>query len=127
MILSVTSLGPLLREIRQQKGLTQLALGATIGLTSAGMSKLESGARETTTRILFAWVAACDYVLELRPSRGDGGSVLDLSELSEADRALVADFADGVTKMDELQKEMWRAQLSVLRRVSGFPRQENVK
>ena len=127
MIMTPQNLGQLLRRIRQEKGLTQLALGASIGLTSAGMSKLEAGARETTSRILFAWVAACDYVVELRPRHQERGMVLDLSELTAADRALVAEFADGVTKLDELQKELWRAQMVVLRRVSPSDRQELVK
>lgn len=118
MILLQTTMASLLRAIRKDAGFTQIELGTILGLTSGGMSHIEAGKRETTTKVLFAWVSACKYELHLvRPDRETPR--LDVSGLSESDRQLFAAMVDRWTGLDDLQRELFRVQFAQVRRVSG--------
>lgn len=57
-------LGDRLREIREEADLSQLALAKAIGLKRSAISRIETGARQTTPDKLYAWFEACGYHLE---------------------------------------------------------------
>jgi transcriptional regulator with XRE-family HTH domain len=126
MILLQSTMASLLRAIRKDAGFTQIELGAILGLTSGGMSHIESGKRETTTKVLLAWIAACKHELRVvRPDREP--PVLDVSRLSEHDRHLFAAMVDRWETLGDLQREMFRVQFDQVRRVSPSARQDGVK
>jgi transcriptional regulator with XRE-family HTH domain len=48
------NIGPIIKEIRKQKGITQVDLASKAGVTQAGLSQIESGTRpddETLTHL----------------------------------------------------------------------------
>lgn len=122
MKVTKTGLGRALRKIRKSAGLSQIALGETIGLTSAGMSKIESGTRDPSLRVLTAWLDACHCELHLVP----GGSAeidsvdadrlqsVDVSHLDAEARSSVATMARLIGEVEPLQRAMLVAPLQVL-------------
>jgi len=114
MKLTKTTLGPVLRRLRKMAGLTQVQLGKIVGLSSGGMSKLETGERDTTTKVLLTWVEVCGHELEVSGTKPDG-SRLDVSHLSASDRDLAAVFVDRLADLEPVQKALLVAQIEVLR------------
>ncbi|MFG3380723.1 helix-turn-helix domain-containing protein [Streptomyces sp. NPDC047999] len=83
-------IGPRLRRLRQERGLTLGALSATTGISLSTLSRVESGKRRPTLDLLIplakahrvaldqlvAAPASGDPRVHLQPLRGKGGSVL---------------------------------------------------
>jgi HTH-type transcriptional regulator / antitoxin HipB len=69
-------LGAILRRLRRQAGLSQLALGAHVHLRQATVSRLEAGAPAAQLNTLMAALAALD--LELVVRRRSKGSASDI-------------------------------------------------
>lgn len=108
------TIGRALRRIRKSAGLNQIALGATIGMSSAGMSKIESGDRVPSFRILVAWLQACGHELHVVPAGSPGPESVDVSHLDEDARRSVATLARTIGDMDTLERAILTAPLRVL-------------
>src|SRR6185437_3164396 len=86
----IETIGPRLRALRQDRGLTLEALAATSGISVSTLSRLESGKRQPTLDLLIplarthrvaldqlvAAPATGDPRVHLKPMRHRGGSVL---------------------------------------------------
>lgn len=70
LITNATQVGPTLRGIRQELGLTQAQVGQKLGLPQKEISKMERGAERTSVERLFLLLSALQVELVLRP-RGD--------------------------------------------------------
>ena len=64
-LLTATQLGQLLRAARRQRGLTQAAVGARLGLSQNRVSHLESHADELSVKQLLTWCAVVGLELSL--------------------------------------------------------------
>jgi HTH-type transcriptional regulator/antitoxin HipB len=72
-------LGSAIQRYRQQKDLTQGALGDRVKVRQATISKLEAGAPATQLRILMDAIAALDLELVIRPR--SKASVADIADI----------------------------------------------
>lgn len=66
-------LGPLLKQLRVDKGLSQSALGARIGLSQERISRIESRPESMTVNQLLTVLMALDAVLEVAPRNSKPG------------------------------------------------------
>lgn len=64
-LLTATQLGQLLRAARKQRGLTQAAVGARLGLSQNRVSHLEGHADELSVKQLLTWCAVVGLELSL--------------------------------------------------------------
>jgi len=62
-------LGPILKSTRQQRGLTQGAAGANVGLKQATVSAVEADAARTSVDTLYKLLSALGLELVLRDKR----------------------------------------------------------
>jgi transcriptional regulator with XRE-family HTH domain len=126
MILSPSTMGAVLREIRKKAGLTQQTLGTIVGLTGLGaMSNVELGKRETTTRVLLAWADACGFDVLVLPR--DRPPAVELADLDPLDQRLFATLLARWADMPAGERNLIRAQLEYVRSVSPSGCQEDVK
>lgn len=83
-------LGPLLKQLRVEKGMSQTALGAKIGLSQERISRIESRPESVTVDQLLTVLMALDaaFVVEPRTSlKGQAGSPVSAStDLSTDDQ-----------------------------------------
>lgn len=86
------ALGRELRQIREQAGLSQLALAARLGLTGAQISRIETGTRSTGVEMLQRWYRECGYELDAVHV----GTPQQATSLALAAAALPADQIDAV-------------------------------
>jgi HTH-type transcriptional regulator/antitoxin HipB len=64
-LLTATQLGQLLRAARKQRGLTQVEVGARLGLSQNRVSHLEGHADELSVKQLLTWCAVVGLELSL--------------------------------------------------------------
>lgn len=62
--------GYLLREARQQAGLTQVELGRELGITQQAVSRAERWSSNPTVGLMRRWLAVCGSTLELHVVKG---------------------------------------------------------
>jgi HTH-type transcriptional regulator/antitoxin HipB len=66
-VISPESLGQALRSERKQKGLSQKAVGHSVGMEQHTISKIEKGNPGTELNTLFRLLAALDLELTIQP------------------------------------------------------------
>jgi HTH-type transcriptional regulator / antitoxin HipB len=66
-------LGPILRSIRAERGLTQRDAGAKVGLKQSTVSTIESDAAQTSVQTLYKLLSALGLELVIRDKRTDHG------------------------------------------------------
>ncbi|MGH2348270.1 MAG: helix-turn-helix domain-containing protein [bacterium] len=62
-------IGPILKSRRQERGLTQAAAAAKVGLKQATVSRVETDASRTTLETLYRLLSALDLELVFRDRR----------------------------------------------------------
>lgn len=67
IVVSPGGLGVILRELRKQKGLTQAALGARVGLDQKRVSLIENGNPNVRVDSLFRLFSALEVGMVLEP------------------------------------------------------------
>jgi transcriptional regulator with XRE-family HTH domain len=85
------TLGPTLRAMRERAGLSQVALAAKMGMTSATISRAESGANIPPIPTIEAWASVCGRSLtlveaDLSPEAHEAADILEAA--TPEDRAL---------------------------------------
>jgi len=106
-------MGRVLRMLRRPLKLTQAEFGRIVGLTGPGVSKIESGDRDTSTKVLFAWMDATGHSLVVESD--DDKTTVDVSHLDERNRELVAALAQRIGDLDPMNHRLLEAQIDVLR------------
>lgn len=71
IMVSPKDLGVMLRELRKQKGLTQAALGARVGLDQKRVSLMENGNPNIRVDSLFRLLSALNVGMALEPKAID--------------------------------------------------------
>jgi HTH-type transcriptional regulator/antitoxin HipB len=66
-------LGPILRSIRIERGLTQQDVGAKVGLKQSTVSAIENSAAHTRVDTLYKLLSALELELVVRDKPGDLG------------------------------------------------------
>ena len=66
-------LGPILRSIRIERGLTQQEAGAKVGLKQSTVSAIESRAAHSSVDTLYKLLSALELELVVRDKSGDRG------------------------------------------------------
>jgi len=92
-----------IKEIRKAKNLTQGDLADKVGVSVSYLSELESGKKPANTRRLAQLAAALDVephelLSDVSLSEEIKRHLLNLSQLSEADRDAVLRHAEGLVK-----------------------------
>lgn len=78
------SIGKKLRALRVSLGLTQGQFAPLVGLSQAGVSKIESGARMPSRAATETWLAVCGKTME----------IAGIPDLSEGEREVMSAIAD---------------------------------
>jgi len=110
-ILNTENLASQLKRLRLDAGLTQAQLAEHVGLSYTAISKIETGARVTTTPVLFKWLDACGVALTISSTSGTGQTRLDQDE---SDSDIVRLLATALPHLGDSQKEMLRVQMASL-------------
>jgi len=66
-VISPENLGQALRAVRKQKGMSQKAVGHSVGMEQHTISKIEKGNPGTELNTLFRLLAALDLELTIQP------------------------------------------------------------
>ncbi|MFC3274930.1 helix-turn-helix domain-containing protein [Agromyces mediolanus] len=69
LVRTLEDIGPVVRQRRRSRGITQSELAAQAGTTRQLISRIENGARDVNGRILLAVLDALELNVELKPAR----------------------------------------------------------
>ena len=112
------TIGRKLRLLRAETGLNQAQFAAAIGLTQAGVSKIEGGSRMPSRATIDAWLAACGKTMEIAglPDLSDGERMIlaAVAPVSPDDLFLVAEALRGLAVVEGADRAMARQLLQWL-------------
>lgn len=81
-----------IKELREEKGMTQLRLSVELGVTQETISAYENGKHFSSVEVLIKmsrlFNASCDYILGLSDIR----NILKIDDLTQEELGLVEDF-----------------------------------
>lgn len=82
---SVDQLGQSLKQIREEKGLSQAVLADRTGVTQKQISKIENGKTNPSTKTIFLLLSELEYELRLaeRPKESASGIKMAIRKIRE--------------------------------------------
>ena len=107
--------GAKLRELRRRKGLTQSALGETLGVTKQYVGAIERGARPGGLRLVLRWVDACDGSVAdvLGADEGLDELLAGLVGLPPGKRRIVGLILELADRLDDVRFDRLEAMLAI--------------